>query len=240
MGSCLQALFSSPLGFLRPVPLIKYILMSGLAGTGALAGQAACAGTLAVRTWWRARPWVSAACKRVQAACSRACAAERKRYRVWATQQATYGTNIPSTTITILLGTVFRCGLAGTAHAEADGMPAACVPRAQWAAPVLTRQPRRSVINPLLPPMAFVYMLVNFIINKFHLLYNTRPAYAAGGKVGVLFGRASSFRAAAPHGALQRPGTWALQRLSPAGCGMQHAATSLRCLQRMVRRAGIA
>ena len=61
-----QALFSGPLGFLQPVPLIKYALMSGLAGT------------------------------------------ERKRYRVWANQTSTYGSNIPSQTITILLGTVFR------------------------------------------------------------------------------------------------------------------------------------
>ena len=74
----------------------------------------------------------------------------------------------------------------------------------------LTRCVRCSVINPLLPPMSLVYFIVQLLINKcaahcsgcstshmsralrcvvlpcrYHLLYNTRPAYQSGGKVGT-------------------------------------------------------
>ena len=76
-----QALFSSPLGIISIVPLILYILLSGLAGT------------------------------------------DRKRYRIWSRQTAKYGKDVPAQTITILLGTVFRCAAAAALAAGSMWSP---------------------------------------------------------------------------------------------------------------------
>lgn len=42
-----------------------------------------------------------------------------------------------------------------------------------------------SVINPLLPPMALLYLVVVALTEKYNLLYVNRAAYQSGGKVRV-------------------------------------------------------
>ncbi len=44
------------------------------------------------------------------------------------------------------------------------------------------------VINPLLAPMALVYMIIVSITEKYNLLYVQRPAYQGGGTVRDIFG----------------------------------------------------